>query len=132
MSERKDGQTLFHWILRTTTWGLTNTYALDWHLKAKDKKYYAGLTKNYCLAVSMQKIRSIHKLIHQILGSHQQMTKPIFDWTQPKIIEITFSFPEPAPACKKSVHSINSFLRQSQFQSPATRLATPISHSEIF
>ena len=53
MSERKDGQTLFHWILRTTTWGLTSTYALDWHLKAKDKKYYAGLTKNYCLAVSM-------------------------------------------------------------------------------
>ena len=70
MSERKDGQTLFHWILRATTWGLTSTYALDWHLKAKDKKCYAGLTKNYRLAVSMQKIRSIHKLIRQILGSN--------------------------------------------------------------
>ena len=34
---------------------------------------------------------------------------PIFDHTHPKIIQITFSFPEFAPACKKSVHSINSF-----------------------
>ena len=36
--------------------------------------YDVGLTKNYCMTVSMQKISSIHKLIlmiHQILGSHK-------------------------------------------------------------
>ena len=43
------------------------------------------------------------------------MTTPIFDQAHPKIIEITFCFPEFAPPCKKSVHSINSFLRYSQF-----------------
>ena len=38
------------------------------------------------------------------------MTTPIFDHAHAKIIEVTFSFPESAAACKKSVHSINSFL----------------------
>ena len=51
---------------------------------------------------------------------------PISDHAHPKIIEITFSFPEFAPACKISVHSINSFLRYSQSQSPVTRLVMPI------
>ena len=51
---------------------------------------------------------------------------PIFDQAHPKIIEITFSFLEFAPPYKKSVHSINSFLRYSQFWSPLTRLDTPI------
>ena len=55
------------------------------------------------------------------------MTTPIFDQAHLKIIEITFSFPEFTKACKKSVHSINSFLWYSQFYSPVTRLATPIS-----
>ena len=54
------------------------------------------------------------------------MTTPIFDQAHPKIIEITFYFPEFAPPCKKSVHSIYSFLRYSQFLSPVTRLAMPI------
>ena len=31
------------------------------------------------------------------------MATPIFDTVYPKIIEITFGFPEFAPACKKSV-----------------------------
>ena len=31
--------------------------------KVKDIKYDAGLTRNYCLKVSMQKISSTHKLI---------------------------------------------------------------------
>ena len=60
---------------------------------------------------------------------------PILDQTHPKIIEITFCFPEFAPPCKESVHSINSFLRYSQFYSPMTRLATPISghpHPKMF
>ena len=58
------------------------------------------------------------------------MAMPNFDHIHQKIIEITFSFPEFAPACKKLVHSINSFLRYS-----LTRLATLISdhaHSQIF
>ena len=55
------------------------------------------------------------------------MATPNFDHIHPKIIEITFSFPEFAQAHKKSVHSIYSFLRCSEFKSPVTRLATPIS-----
>ena len=66
-SEAKDGQTLFH---RVFPGGLTSKIAVDWHLKVKDIEYDVGLTKNYCVTVSMQKISSIHKLIQQILGSH--------------------------------------------------------------
>ena len=43
------------------------------------------------------------------------MATPIFELANPRNIEITLSFPEFAPTCKKSVHSINSFLRYSQF-----------------
>ena len=50
---------------------LTSTTAEDWHLKVKNKKCDVGLTKNYCITVSMQKISSIHKLIQQIFGSHE-------------------------------------------------------------
>ena len=55
------------------------------------------------------------------------MATPIFDQVHPKISEITFNFPEFAPAFKKSVYSIDTFLRYSQFWSPVTRLATSIS-----
>ena len=61
MSGGKDRQTLLHWILPATARGLTSTTPIDWHLKVK----------NYCITVSMQKISSIHKLIQQILGSHE-------------------------------------------------------------
>ena len=71
MSGGKDGQTLFHRILPATARGLTSTTAVDWHLKAKNKKCNVGPIKNYCITVSMQKISSIHKLIQQILGSHE-------------------------------------------------------------
>ena len=54
----------------------------------------------------MQKISSIQKLILQILGSRE-----LNGHIHPKIIKITFSFPEFAPACKKSVYAINLFLR---------------------
>ena len=67
-----------------------------------------------------------HKLIQQILGSHELNNLSIFDHAHPKIIEINFCFPGFAPPCKKSVHYINSFLRYSQLYSPVTRLATPI------
>ena len=62
MSGEKDGL--------TTTKGLTSTIAVDWHLKVKDIEYDAGLTKNYCITVNMQKISLIYKHIQQILESH--------------------------------------------------------------
>ena len=71
MSGGKDGRTLFHRILPATARRLTSTTAVDWRLKAKNKKCNVGLTKNYCITVSMQKISSIHKLIQPILGFHE-------------------------------------------------------------
>ena len=43
----KDGHTLFHKILPAIARGLTTTTEVDWHLKAKFKKYNVGLIKNY-------------------------------------------------------------------------------------
>ena len=115
MPGRKDRQTPFHRILPATARGLTSTTAVDWHLKVKDKKCDVGLIKHYGITVSMQKISSIHKHIQQILGSHELNDYAHFWPGPPKIIGITFSFLEFAPACKKSVHSIDSLLRYSQF-----------------
>ena len=42
---RREGWTLFHRILPTTARGLTSTTAVDWHLKAKNKKCNVGLIK---------------------------------------------------------------------------------------
>ena len=118
MTVPKEGQTLFHRILLATAGGLTSTTSVDWHLKVKDIEYNVGLTKNYCITVNMQKISSIHTLflkIQQILVSRElkKWPRPFFDHTQSKISEIALSFPDIlfAPACKKSVHSIHSFLR---------------------
>ena len=61
---------LFDRILPATARGLASKTAVNWHLKVKDIEYNDGLTKKYCITVSMQKISSIHKLIQQILGSH--------------------------------------------------------------
>ena len=63
MAGRKDRHTLFHRILPATARVLTSTTAVDWHVKVKDTKYNVGLTKNYFITVSMQKISSIHTLI---------------------------------------------------------------------
>ena len=71
MFEGKDGQTLFHGTLPATARGLASKTAINWHLRGKDIEYNVGLTKNYCITVSMQKISSILKLIQQILGSHK-------------------------------------------------------------
>ena len=71
MSGGKDGQILFHRILPATARGLTSKTAVNWHLKVKDIEYNVGLTKSYCITVSMQKISSIHELIQQILGSYE-------------------------------------------------------------
>ena len=71
MAGGKDGQTLFHGILPAAARGLASKTAIKWHVKIKDIEYTVGLTKNYCITVSMQKISSIHKLIQLILGSHE-------------------------------------------------------------
>ena len=115
MSGGKDKQTLFHRILPATAMGLRSKTAVKWHLKVKDIEYNVGLTKSYYITVSTQKISSIHKLVQQILGSHELNGHAQYDNIHPKIIEATFSFPEFAPACKKSVHSINLFLRYSPY-----------------
>ena len=82
MSGGKDGQPLFNRILPATTMGLTSTTAVDWHLKVKNKKCDVGLTENYCITVSIQKISSIHKFIQQILGSHE-LTDHTHFWPDP-------------------------------------------------
>ena len=83
------------------------------HLKVKDIEQDINLTKNYYITISMQKISSIQKFnfkIQQILGSHK-----LKDLAYPKITEAIFSFLEFVASCKKSVYSICSFLRYSQF-----------------
>ena len=72
MAGGKVKQTLLHRTLLPTTGGPTSTTSVDWHLKVKDIEYDVCLTKNYCIAVSMQKMHSIYKLIlkiQEILGS---------------------------------------------------------------
>ena len=61
---------ILYGTLTATARGLASKTAINWHLKVKDIVYNAGLTKNYCITISMQK-PSIHKLIQQILGSHE-------------------------------------------------------------
>ena len=109
MSGGKDGQTLFHRILPATVRGLTSTTAVNWHLKIKDIVYDGRYAKNYCITVSTQKISSIHKLIQQILGSHE-LNGHAHLWPHPPQNHwITFSFPEFVPSCKNqfipSIHS---------------------------
>ena len=71
MSGGKDGQTLFHGILPATARGLASKTAINGHLKVKNSEYNVDLSNNYWITVSMQKVSSIHKLIQQILGSHE-------------------------------------------------------------
>ena len=62
----------------------------------------------------MQKLSSNHKIIvkvQQLLGTNEINSHTPFDPIHPKIIKITFSFPEFAPTCKKLIHSIYSFLQ---------------------
>ena len=105
-----------------------NIIAVDpQHLKVKEQDI--SLTKNCCTTVSIHEISSIHKFafkIQHILGSDELKAMAILDHAHPKIIESTFSFSEFITACKKSVCSMCSFLRYSQFKSPVTRLVTPI------
>ena len=71
ISGGKDGQTLFHGILPATARDLASETAINWHLKVKNIEHNVGLTNNYYITVSMQNVGSIHKLIQQILGSHE-------------------------------------------------------------
>ena len=54
------------------------------------------------------------------------MTISIFDYAHSKNVQLSFNLRESVPACKNSVVSTCLFLRYSKFQSPETRLATPI------
>ena len=63
----------------------------------------------------MQKLSSLHKFILFKVWWTKLNGHVYFHYAHPKIIELTFSFPEIAPVCKKSVHFIYSFLRCSQF-----------------
>ena len=66
----------------------------------------------------MQKISSFNQFIleiEQILESRDRKATYIIDNHYPKIIKTTFSFSEFSSTHQKSVYSINSFLRYSQF-----------------
>ena len=76
------------------------------------------LTKNYCITISIQRIISIHKFIlkiKQFIGSHELKGHGHFWPHPPKKTELTFNFPEFVPAWKKSVYTVCSSLRYSQF-----------------
>ena len=62
---------------------------------------------------SMRKI-IFHLEIQQISMMHKT-PHPFFDHTHPKVYEVTFNFLEFVSRCKKSVYSINSFLKYCQF-----------------
>ena len=96
--------------------------AVDWYIKVTDIEYNVGLRKYFCITVSMQKISSIHELtlqIQQILESHELNGQTHF-WPSPTKNHWN-NFTEFALSCKKSVHSIYSFLKYSQLLDPMTR-----------
>ena len=97
---QQDGRTLFHTTLLAVAGDPTSTTAVDWHLKVKDIiEYDVGLTKNYCITVSMKKsAQFINSFLgySRLQGLMNLMAKPIFDYAHPKTIEIeiTINFPE--------------------------------------
>ena len=81
-----------HRTFLATAGGPTSITTVDWHLNVKDIECNVGLTKNYCITVSMQKISSIHKLnlkIQWILWFHKLNSHvhfwTYFEHTHPKI-----------------------------------------------
>ena len=98
----KDEQTQCHGTLPATARDSKSTTAVDWHLKVKDIEYDIGLTKNYCLTVSMKKstefVDSLFRY-SRFQGFMNYMTTPISDLAHPNIIEITFTISEFTPAC---------------------------------
>ena len=91
MSGGKDGQTLFHRILPVTARNLASKTAVNWHLKVKDIEHNVDLIKTYCITVNMLKISSIHKLIQQILGSHE-LNGPILITSTQKSLKLLSAF----------------------------------------
>ena len=91
MSGGKDGQTLFHRILPVTTRNLASKTAVNWHLKVKDIEHNVDLIKTYWITVNMLKISSIHKLIQQILGSHE-LNGPILITSTQKSLKLLSAF----------------------------------------
>ena len=75
----------------------------------------------------MQNISPIDRFILeiQILESPNLKDHAHFLSTpSPKVIKVTFGFPEFLSKHQKPIYSINSFLSYSQFQCPQTRVAT--------
>ena len=111
-----------------TTSATRSTTAVDpQHLKVKQK--YISLTKNYFITISIQKISSIHKFIlkrQQILGYHELKDHGLFMTTPTqKPLNQFLAF------LNLYQHTKNQFIQSvhfldGQFQSPMTRLATPI------
>ena len=110
---RMDTTYFIHRIILATAWGPAITTAVDWHFKSQRYRVQCQSYQNYCITVSMQKISSIHKLIIKIQQIFRSLEHTIFDQTHPKIIEITFSFLEFAPACKK-ISSFYQFIFEIQ------------------
>ena len=100
----KDGNTLFDRTLPAAAISRTSTTTVDSHLKIKKKEYNVGLTKNYCITVSVQKICTIHKLtlnIQQVLGYYELNDHTHF-WSQPSKNHWNNFFFELGPS---SIHS---------------------------
>ena len=117
MADQMDGQNLFHRILPAIASGLTSTAEVGWHLQVKDSEYNSGLTKSYCITVSMQKISSICRLIikiQQIWRSHE-----LNKWLRPFLTKATkknktiFSIPKFAPSSQK-INLFHQFILEIQ------------------
>ena len=82
----------------------------------KSKRYRVWCWSNQNIIASQsacKKISSIHEVIQQILGYQILIATPIFDHTHPQISEITFSFSEFSPVCKK-ISSFHQFTLEIQ------------------
>ena len=69
MSERKDGQTLFHGILPATARGLARKTAKSWHLKVKNIEYNVGLTTQKALKQLFAFLNLCHQAKNQFISS---------------------------------------------------------------
>ena len=86
----------------------------------------------------MKNVSSFHQFIlemQQILEPPDLKATSIFDQHNAKVINLTLKFPEFLSTNQKSAYSIDSFLRNIQFQCLETRIATTIFdpiHGNIF
>ena len=147
MSGGKDGQTLFYKILPATAMGLTSKTTVNWHLKVKDIEYNVGLTKSYCITLSMQKISSTHSAdfrvswtkwpcsilttftqkLKLLLAFHakNQFIPSTYSWDTVNFRVLWPGWPHPinscefVSTCKKSGYFIDLFWRYGWLKNPA-------------